>query len=143
LPKPPLKSAIISLDEFVHVPQATKKVRFEEDVRDMHTILTRGVYSNNAFSQHIQPEQVPPKTDPKPKQDSKVNVGRRKNAGYHHAMSLLGEFDRGVDVVMEDVESVLTLSETSIDEVTAALEGVLLDRYIDDEAWVVVGRTKA
>ena len=58
-------------------------------------------------------------------------------------MSLLGEFDRGVDVVMDDVESVLTLLETSIDEVMAAREGMLLDRYIDDEAWMVVGRTKA
>jgi hypothetical protein len=143
LPKPQPKPAIISPDEFVHEPQATKKVRFEEDVRDMHTILTRGAFSNNAFSQHIQSGQVPPQTDPKPKQDSKINVGRNKNVGYHHAMSLLGEFDERVDVVMEDAESVSTLSETSMDEVTAALEGMLLNRYIDDEAWVVVGRTKA
>lgn len=109
----------------------------------MHTILTRGAFSNNAFSQHIQSGQVSPKTDPKSKQDSKINVGRSKNAGYHHAMSLLGESDEEVDVVMEDGESVSTLSETSVDEVTAALEGMLLDRYIDDETWVVVGRTKA
>jgi hypothetical protein len=47
-----------------------------------------------------------------------------------------------MDVDLDEVESVSTLSDTPLDEVTMALEGMFLDRYIDDETWVLIGKRR-
>jgi hypothetical protein len=120
-------------------------VRFEEGTKDTYKqVLTRGAYSNKAFQQHICVDDASSRCSSTSRTDSKINVGRSKNAGYYHALSLLGESEPDVemDVDLDEVESVSTLSDTPLDEVTMALEGMFLDRYIDDETWVLIGKRR-
>lgn len=122
-------TAIIPPDEFVHVsPQ--NKVRFELDKKEVQSILTRGAFSNPALRHYAPEPPTPPASTPKPRQDSKINVGRNKNAGYYHALSLLGELE---DVEMsQEMESVSSLSNAPVGDITSALEGMSMDFYVDD-----------
>lgn len=49
-----------------------------------------------------------------------------RNTGYHHAISLLGKLVGEVHTKNES-ESVSTMSESSLDDVTSALEGMSLN----------------